>query len=365
MRPRIIQETNTIAFASAGNINQKLGPLPFVLRGIILEQETAYTVSAGAASQDWLARQIASLQITGGTRNYLSWSGARDLRSLYWLNQFRLRHTYRMPDYSNNSVTAYWQLPLIFDPNPFDAKGRLKLLSDEPLVAGIPRDADLSITGTWAANSVLGTTGVTTGAGTVLRIHYLAAILEPGDPEPQYYPAWEVQVPTINGTSSGLGTEIDMVTNAWIRRANFMQLVGSVTNQADVRYAGYGSSGISELGVSTTYSDTVKAKFKTLERLYQGAKQVAADNAFVTGSSATLAPAASIITDQTDAGVVGWDWLDFARSDSAGDATVMDPNTGLNQNNKDPNAVQIKATTDSTTNLHVEIAHEAYKQLAA
>jgi hypothetical protein len=266
----------------------------------------------------------------------------------------RYRGRYRMPDLVNSNQTVYYNLPLLFGVHPVKPNGSVDL---RDISAGLAPDNDLAVTVTWAANSTMGTTGVTTGATSAIRLTLYGVILEDGDPRINFYPSWLSTSFAPTQTYAGLGAQIQLTPGFYYRRTTLMDLLGATTNSGDVRSNGTGSAATSEIAFQTAdgRKNPLNLKFWDFQHLTQGMFEVADDNGDVAG--ATLAGGASVTKTNSNAGVGLIDYLELAETK---DPTLADPQYGINLIGKNIGAANLNFTIDVSTNNVVGLFHETY-----
>ncbi len=323
------------------------------ITGFQFDLELAKSDGGGPTTyQDWLYRSISSLSIMGGGKTYVSLTGP-DLRILYWATRLRLRGRAKAPDMQAGAVTFRHQLPVTLGVNPVRVDDHINWFDN---TAAIAPDTDLRIQVNWAANSAIGANR-TVGAGTLLRVTPTSYFPATSADEPKYYPQW---VSTQFGPPqvfAGLTGNWPLAPGALYRRTTVMALSGVSPN--DVRTDGMAANAVSEIGIRTADGRTpVNEKFWDFSQSSQLQFQVADDNAAVPG--AALAPGASSIGINYNAGVGLFDWVQLADTTDPNNA---DPVYGINMGGgKLSGAAAIALTVDAYANLNLVALHEAYNK---
>lgn len=326
--------------------------------------QALYTVSSAAAAQDGFWRIISQLFVLGGGKQYIT-SQFRDLRLMGHHNKLRLKghgSLCRPPDI--NPTTAPTTYPLhipitaVFSPNPLNPDGSVNWRG---LECGIQPSQDFQVNVSWAANSVIGTTGITTSTSTQLQIT-LIGVLPDGDEQLcPYFPQWLYSSFTPTQPGGNLSVTTGLPESGHYPRICEMFLKGAITSQADVRVDGDALNCVSHVGILDANNRPV-LNFNTpiLSRMVQSTNQVAMDNSAQVSQGYTLAPGAStMITAGVDAGVIEYDLRDITQHDAApGVAKVSDAMYGVNSVGKVLTGLQVGHSVDSLTNVVIGIAWE-------
>jgi hypothetical protein len=372
VKPIVQQFTTTNNFSASSTVQTKFGALNYWPTAMILDYEMNYSTGTSPAfSQDWLWRGITSLQLIGGGRPYLS-LGNPDLRTFYWHNRLRLLGANRMQDPRNaasqNNLKYKVALVFNFGIHPRLANGRPNLWDTS---AAIAPDPDLALNVTWGAagstttNSVWGT-NVGVNSQTLLRITLFGVTLDPGEPQPKFYPTWRTSQWAPTQTYAGKSGVVNLDPGYIYRRSTIMVLNGSTSAPpADERTNGMNSNAVSEIGLKTADGRyPIDQKWWDFVQRSQIGFQVADDNTASSdagGLGVTETTAASSVVAPWNPGVGMVDYVEHVDPNDPSIPPAMKP-YGIDMRSKSLGALAYAFTVDASTNTTVNFMHECYQQ---
>jgi hypothetical protein len=360
MKKILQQQAQTIGYAAGSAATPfKIGSQSYWITSMLLGNEMAKTGAATTATQDYLWRIITNLQLVGGGTPYLS-VGAPDTRILYWDARLRSRGIVpRTPDMVSGSVTMYHPLPFLPGTNPVNPDNSLNWWD---VTAPVRTDTDLTLSLTWAANSVIASATNTIATTTALRLTLAGVVLEAGDAAPQYKPEWGTVQYAPTQTYTGLGGISKLATGFQYRRTALMFLNGSPNT--DNRSNGFAGAAISEVGV-VTKDGRFPLNMKTwdfVRAFSQHGFHVSDDNSDVSGAGLTGGASVTSAAGM-NAGVGLIDWASILKNSDAANPNnpaLASSVYGANLVSKNDGTLSLGFTVDTATNTSVVQLHEKY-----